>query len=207
LAASGTFTQFLARELHLKEVTLQLVADLQVFRDPIARQAPRMAVILAVASLIVFVFHRPSPEWLIFSAATIAGSDGKASFTRAKDRAIGVTIGVAAGVGLAVVLPPNRLLDAVIALVLLFCMVAFRNYALGVATRTLLVMMSALVLDHQNVAAGIATGLVRMENIYIGIGIAVSGLLFLWSALPKEAQSQPASEANVVNRETTARQA
>jgi hypothetical protein len=187
LAAIGAFVRFVARKLHLKQLAMELITDLRTFRDPIVRQAARIATILAAASLFVFAFHRRSSEWLIFSAATIASSDGKTSLTRAKDRATGATIGVAGGIGLAIVLPPSPLLDAVIALVLLFGMVAFRDYALGVATRTLLVIISALALDHQSVAAGIATGLVRLENIYIGIAIALAGLMFLWPTLPKEA--------------------
>src|SRR5262249_56589807 len=112
--------------------------DLRTFRDPVVRQAARMATILAAASLFVFVFHRRSSEWLIFSAATIASSDGKTSLTRAKDRATGATIGVAGGVGLAVLLPPNPLLDAVIALFLLVCLVPLRHYPLRNTTLTLL---------------------------------------------------------------------
>jgi len=187
LAGIGTFVRFAARKLHLKQLALQLITDLRTFRDPVVRQAARIATILAAASLFAFAFHRCSSEWLIFSAVTIASFDGKTSLTRAKDRATGATIGVAGGIGLAIVLPPSPLLDAVIALVLLFGMVAFRDYALGVATRTLLVMISALALDHQSVAAGIATGLVRLENIYIGIAIALAGLMFLWPTLPRGA--------------------
>jgi hypothetical protein len=56
-------------------MALNLVADLRAFREPVVRQAVCVAMILAAASLVVFLLNRQHPEWLVFSAATIAGSD------------------------------------------------------------------------------------------------------------------------------------
>ena len=116
--------------------------------------------------------------------------------SRAKHRAIGVTAGVAAGAGLACVLPANQLLDLTIAIVRIFCMVAFQNYALAVAVRTLPIVIGALAFDQESMAMGIAAGLVRLENIYIGVIIALAGTTLFWATLART-ESKGSSSQNV----------
>jgi uncharacterized membrane protein YccC len=45
--------------------------------------------------------------------------------------------------------------------------------------------IGALAFDHESVAMGIAAGLVRLENIYIGVVIAVAGMTLFWATLPE----------------------
>lgn len=158
----------------------QVVGEVWAFRDPIVRHSVRMAIIVALASVVGFAWHRQHAEWLIFSATAVARPALALSLARATQRAVGVTLGVAVGALLVHGIPYLPVLYAVMAVLLIFLMIAFTNYALGVAVRSMLAVIGGLAFAHVGVAAGVATGWVRVENIYVGIGIGVLGRLALW---------------------------
>jgi Fusaric acid resistance protein-like len=169
----------------------QVVGEVWAFRDPIVRHSVRMAGIVALASVVGLAWHRPHAEWLIFSATAVARPDLSLSLARATQRAGGVTLGVVVGALLLHGLPYLPVLYAVMAVLLIFLMLAFTNYALGVAVRSMLAVIGGLAFAHAGVAAGVATGWVRVENIYVGIGIGVLGRLVLWPRQPPASDGAP----------------
>jgi Fusaric acid resistance protein-like len=119
------------------------------------------------------------PQWVIWSAASVALGDPAGSWAKARVRGLAVLIGVPLGLLTGYLLPADRFTYSVLALLIALSLVAVPNYALSVTIRTILVAAAGLVGSHS-----VEIGLDRVRNLLIGGligGLATAAFNKWWS--------------------------
>jgi Fusaric acid resistance protein-like len=135
------------------------------------------ALSMASAAAVTFAFHLPHPNWAIWSSLTVIRPARAVSLRRSAERLAGAVIGCALGLGAVQALGAEpRVLAALTVVVVLF-MVAFEQYTLAVAIRSVLAPLAAFALGNDTLVAGQA----RFLCILIGVAIGTTFMLILSS--------------------------
>ena len=152
----------------------------------VPRHAICAALATGAAASAAFLLHLSHVNWAIWSAITVVQSGAGASLVKSIKRVIGGAFGCALGILLLTVLHAVPWLLAAVTAVLVFLMVAPEFYTLAVAIRSALAVLAGAALDGNGAAAGLA----RIENIAIGVALA---LLFVTLLTPRPAPADPSS--------------
>jgi hypothetical protein len=154
----------------------------------VARHAACAALAAGGAATVAFLVHSSHVNWAIWSAISVVQTGTRDSLVKSGRRFLGAAIGCAAGYAMLVMLHALPWLLAAITAVLVVLMVAPETYVLAVAIRSALAVLAALELGDSGVAAGLA----RIEN--IGIGVAVA-LVFVLAFAPASWRRPAAAQA------------
>jgi hypothetical protein len=133
------------------------------------------ALAAGAAAAVAFRLHSTHVNWAIWSAITVVQSGAQETFTKSFRRVIGGMIGCTVGYVLLLALHGLPWLLSAVTTVLVVLMVAPETYVLAVAYRSALAILAATALAGDGAAAGLA----RIENIAIGVGVALAVFLAL----------------------------
>jgi hypothetical protein len=137
----------------------------------------RLLAVLAAAAL-TEIGGVSEPQWVIWSAASVALGDPAGSWDKARVRGRAVLIGVPLGLLAGWPLPSDRFTYSVLAILIALSLIAVPNYALSVAMRAALVAAAGRAASN-----GIEIGMDRVCNLLLGglIGyVATAGLNGWW---------------------------
>jgi hypothetical protein len=135
----------------------------------VARHAICAALAAGGAATVAFLLHSTHVNWAIWSAISVVQSGTRDSLAKSGRRVLGAALGCAVGYALLVTLHALPWLLAAITAVLVVLMVAPETYVLAVALRSALAILAALQLGNDATAAGLA----RIENIALGVAVAL----------------------------------
>jgi hypothetical protein len=122
-----------------------------------------------IAATAAFLLHSTHVNWAIWSAITVVQSGTHDSLVKSGRRILGAAIGCSVGYTMLVTLHALPWLLGAITAVLVVLMVAPETYVLAVAIRSTLAILASLQLGGD----AAATGLARIENIAIGVAVAL----------------------------------
>lgn len=144
----------------------------------VLRHATRLAVAVAVATLLYLFTGLPEGAWVILTVVVLLKPDIGATLDRLVQRLVGTMIGVVVGGTLVVLLSPYPVLIAFVASAFLFGMVAFvrLNYVFWVMSLTPLVLLTVSLSDLGDWELG---GW-RLVNTIIGAILAIAATYLLW---------------------------
>lgn len=128
------------------------------------------ALAAGAASTAAFTMQLSHVNWAIWSAMTVVQSGARDSLVKSGRRLTGAAIGCSAGFVLLWLLYPHPHTLAVVTSLIVMIMVAPETYIIAVSVRSALAILAAFQLSGSGVAAGLA----RIENIIIGVTIAVA---------------------------------
>lgn len=136
-----------------------------------------VALAVALAASMVEYWHLGHGQWVVWSAASVVTGDVASSHIKLRDRAIGAVLGVPGGVTVGLLLPHNPLVYALVAILSVLTLVAFRRYVHGFGARCACVAAALIVADQGSAAAA-----ERVVNVLLGGAtgvVLVFGLHFL----------------------------
>ncbi len=127
---------------------------------------------VAVAASLVEWRHLGNGQWTIWSAASVV--TGNAGTARAKlgNRAIGVMIGVPAGIGLGHFAPHDAFAFDLAVLASFLTIVAFKRYVIGVGTRGMLIAAAFMIAGES-----VSVAAERVSNVILG---GLIGVIFVF---------------------------
>jgi uncharacterized membrane protein YgaE (UPF0421/DUF939 family) len=135
----------------------------------VGRHALCAALAAGTAAAVAFLLHSAHVNWAIWSAITVVQSSARDSLLKSGRRVLGAALGCTAGYAALVLLHAVSWLLAAITGVLVVLMVAPQTYVVAVAIRSALAVLAATELGDSGTAAGLS----RIENIGIGVAVAM----------------------------------
>lgn len=154
----------------------------------VPRHALCAALAAGTAATLAFLLHSTHPNWAIWSAISVVQSGTRDSLVKSGRRVLGAALGCAAGYLLLVTLHTLPWVLGAITAVLVVMMVAPETYVVAVAIRSALAVLAALQLGDNAVATGVA----RIEDIAIGVAMA---LVFVIACAPADWRRRPQAVA------------
>ena len=130
---------------------------------------------IGIAGLIWYAFKIKEPEWLLWSSLSVVNTELNLLFEKFRQRAIGVVIGVVAGLGVGLLLPHSQIVAYTCFVVIIIGLKCFKDYFTGYLVRSFFVILYAG--NHS-----LEIALLRSSNVLIGglIGVvATSALLYV----------------------------
>ncbi|TPJ83295.1 FUSC family protein [Mesorhizobium sp. B2-5-4] len=155
---------------------------LRHFSQVVGQTAPRtlvpyreafiaVAFAVALAAALVERYHIGHGQWVIWSAASVVTGDAASARAKLRDRVLGAVVGVPAGNALGLLLPHNRIVLELTALLAVLTLVGFRRYNVGFGARSACAAMAFIVINQSIFAAG-----ERAANVILG---GVVGIVFV----------------------------
>lgn len=135
-----------------------------------------VATMIAVACMVVVVQwrHVSHGEWAIWSAASVITGGAVASRRKFRDRMIGASLGVPAGIIVGLLIPHNIIIYASAVAMIMLTLVAFKHYLLAFGTRCACITLCVVSGEQADMI-----GLTRVSNVLIGglVGVLVFSLV------------------------------
>ena len=133
----------------------------------------------------MYFFHLKEGQWIIWSCASIILTYTNESIKKTKQRFLGLICGIGVGFVLVQIIPQSPILAILFAFVLFLTLSgAFKSYALAFGTRCAAIMATGAAIDGSATA-----GIIRFENVVIGILIGTLATFFLWPNKNQKEQS------------------
>lgn len=136
--------------------------------------ASGIAIFLSVlfSASLAIVLHIDSPEWLIWSTASVITTELVLSRVKFAHRFLGAIIGISMGLCLSRFLPQTELIYSLAVLGVMLTLTSFKNYLISFTSRCFFITLAAYAISTSEHIA-----LVRVQNVFLG---GIIGLVFLY---------------------------
>lgn len=174
LPATGTADRLLSEPVALATIPSGFLAT----RSVAARNSVRTGAGLALAVAVTHLFPVQHGFWVVLGAMVVLGSSALSTGTKVIQAVIGTAVGVTVGVLLFAVFGVNAALLWSLLPVAVFgsAYVPRLSFAAGQAV----IAMTVLIILNLNMPTGWQIGLLRIEDVAMGAGIAIVVSLLLW---------------------------
>ena len=135
------------------------------------------------AALITVIFQLESPEWLIWSTASVITTELVLTRLKVYHRFSGALIGIAIGLVVSLLLPHTPLAYSLSVLGIMLTLVSFKSYPLSFSSRCFFITLAAYAISGSEHLA-----LIRIQNVFIGGLIGLSAFYLSHQLLKFAAQ-------------------
>ncbi|WJD50031.1 YccS/YhfK family putative transporter, partial [Enterobacter sp. PGRG2] len=147
------------------------------FKSPALRNAARIAVMLAIASLMGIALHLPKPYWILMTVLLVTQNGYGATRVRIQHRAAGTMAGlIIAGITLHFHVPEGYTLLGMLVITLISYLIIRKNYGWATVGFTITAVYSLQLLT----LSGDQFIVARLIDTLIGCLIAFGGMVWLW---------------------------
>lgn len=147
------------------------------FKSPALRNAARIAVMLAIASLMGIALHLPKPYWILMTVLLVTQNGYGATRVRIQHRAAGTMAGlIIAGITLHFHVPEGYTLLGMLVVTLISYLIIRKNYGWATVGFTITAVYSLQLLT----LSGDQFIVARLIDTLIGCLIAFGGMVWLW---------------------------
>ncbi len=133
-----------------------------------------------IAASLAVLGHIASPEWLIWSTASVISAELIISRMKFIQRIVGALVGITVGLSLCPFIAQTPLTYSLAVLGIMLTLTCFKRYFLSFSSRCFFITLAAYAISHSEHLA-----LIRIQNIFLGGIIGILSLYFSHSVLKK----------------------
>lgn len=153
--------------------TKQILSNINFGEPLLSWFEPAIAVFFAVfvAALLAIKLEIPSPEWLLWSTASVIGAELGLAHKKFIQRFLGAILGVTVGFIIGSLIAKTQLNYSLAVLGVMLTLITFKNYFVGFSSRCFFITVAICIISTSHWQT-----LVRIQNVFIGGALGMLSL-------------------------------